>query len=98
MLHANTTPKTESRKAQPNAIKLTMMTASDSSNPSCGLIIDAPNRTAKTTFRISLSTKSTNGNGLISASTSKQCASSQTTPATTKPATVYSSAVATLKA
>ena len=86
MLQANTTPKTDSRNAQPNAMKLMMITASDSSNPRCGLMIDAPSRTAKTILRINYSTKSTNGNGLISASTSKQCASNQTTPATTKPA------------
>jgi hypothetical protein len=88
MLQANNEPKKASRSAHPNNRKLTMMTASDSSSPRCGLTIDEAKRIAKMTLRTSFSTKSTNGNGLISASTSKQWPSNHTTPATATPTTV----------
>ena len=65
-----------------------MITTSASSNPKCGLTIEVPSSTAKMVLRIAFSTKSTNGNGLISAITSKQCPSSQTTPVMTNPTTM----------
>jgi len=78
--------KTTGRNAHENAMKLRMITARHITSPTCGLIIEATNRIAKTTLRTSFKRKSTNGNGLSRAK--KQCPSNQTTPAMTNPAMV----------